>query len=409
MRRIVLTAGITLVALAATAAPAIADPGDLDPAFGGGTGHTSAVVTGNQDGVDVVVRPSGKVVVVSSGGTIVQFLANGNPDPDFGTGGVVHTPGSVEIRAVALDAAGNVVLAGSMGNDVFVERFLPSGDPDTGFAGVGSITTHFSRLAYGADVAVGPHGRIVVVGGLGLDTSRFLVIRYLPGGARDPNFSGDGSASTTILGNDSAEGVAIANDGTVVAAGSAAAPGDGPRSFGIVRYHPNGHLDRTFSGDGKATAQVGSTSDGDSVLLQPDDRIVVGGSFFHPGIDWALVRFTVAGRLDHSFGGDGKVTTSFGSGVNNFGGLARQQSGDILACGTHHDGGVISLLLVRYLPNGSLDPGFGAAGIVGETLGDHPACRGIFKSPHAKVVAGLTVDGAGTDGDLGAARFLAAP
>jgi uncharacterized delta-60 repeat protein len=409
MRRFVLTAGVMLVALVATAAPAIADPGDLDPAFGGGTGHTSAVVTGNQDGVDVVVRPSGKVVVVSTGGTIVQFLANGDPDPDFGTAGVVHTPGTVEIRAVALDAAGNLVLAGSMGNDVFVERFLPGGDPDNGFAGVGAVTTHFGRPAYGVDVAVGPNGRIVVAGGLGFDNSRFLVIRYLPGGALDPNFNGDGSAATTVLGSDSAEAVAIANDGTVVVAGTAAASDAGPRSFGVVRYHPNGHLDRTFSGDGKATARVGSTSDGDSIVLQPDGKVVVGGSYFHPGIDWALARFTAAGRLDHSFGGDGKVTTVFGPGTNNFGGLMRQASGDLVACGSRHDGGAISLLVVRYQPNGSLDPGFGASGGVEENLGDHPACRGISKSPHGKVVAGLTVDGAGTDGDLGAARFLAGP
>ena len=406
MRRIVPIAVAVVSVLVATAVPAIADPGDLDLSFGRGTGHTSAVVTGNQDGVDVVVRPSGKIVVVSSGGTIVQFRSNGDPDPDFGTGGVVHTPGSVEIRAVALDGTGNLVLAGSMRNDVFVERFLPGGDPDTGFAGIGALTTHFNRPAYGVDVAVGPNGRIVVAGGLGFDNSKFLVIRYLPGGALDPNFNGDGSAATTVLGNDSAEAVAIANDGTVVAAGTAS-PGDSPRSFGVVRYHPNGHLDRTFSGDGKATARVGSTSDGDSLVLQPDGKAVVGGSFFHPGIDWALVRFTAAGRLDHSFGGDGKVTTVFGSGVNNFGGLMRQASGDLVACGTHHDAGVISLLVVRYQPNGSLDLGFGAGGGVDETLGDHPSCRGIFKSPHAKVVAGLTVDGAGTDGDLGAARFLA--
>jgi len=407
MGRRALGAGIVLAVLVGAAAPAIADPGDLDSAFGGGTGHTSAVVTGNQDGVDVVVRPSGKVVVVSTGGTIVQFLANGDPDPDFGTGGVVHTPGTVEIRAVALDAAGNVVLAGSMGNDVFVERFLPGGDPDNGFAGVGAVTTHFGRPAYAADVAVGPNGRIVVAGGLGFDNSKVMVIRYLPGGALDPNFNGDGSAATTILGSDSAEAVAIATDGTVVAAGSAAASDDGPRSFGVVRYHPNGHLDRTFSGDGKATARVGSTSDGDSVVLQPDGKVVVGGEYFHPGIDWALARFTAAGRLDHSFGGDGKVTTTFGPGTNNFGGLMRQASGDLVACGAKHDGDAITLLLTRYLPNGSLDPGFGTGGKVEETLGDHPPCRGVFKSPHGKVVAGLTVDGAGADGDLGAARFLA--
>src|SRR4051794_5002420 len=214
MRRLALAAGLVTSVLALAARPALADPGDLDPGFGG-TGHVAAVVAGNQDGVDVAVRPSGRVIVVSAGGTVAQFLANGDPDPDFGTGGGVPAPGGISIQAMTLDAAGNLVLAGSQGGDVFVERLLGNGDPGPAFHGTGALTTHLSRAAYAASVAVGPAGRIVVVGGVGSQPSRFLAIRYLPGGGLDPAFGGDGTVSSVILGEDFAEDVAIGDDGSV--------------------------------------------------------------------------------------------------------------------------------------------------------------------------------------------------
>jgi uncharacterized delta-60 repeat protein len=408
LRRVVRAGVVSLVAMVAMAIPARADPGDLDLRFGGGTGHVSAVVAGNQDGVDVAVRPSGRVLVVSAGGTVVQFLANGNPDAGFGSGGIVAGTPGIEISAMALDPLGNLVLTGEMGTDLFVERLLPNGDPDPDFGGGdGSVTTAFSREAFGLGVTIGPHGRIVVAGGVGGSQSRMMAARYLVNGHLDHAFSDDGKVTTTVLGNDSAEDVAVADDGSVVVAGTAAPSDTSPRSFGVVRYHPNGHLDSTFSGDGKATVRMGASSDGFAVLIQPNGAIVVGGSYFHPNIDWALARFTHAGKLDHSFSGDGKLPTAFGSGTTNFAGIVRQQSGDLIAAGTHHDAGDISAVLVRYLPNGTVDSGFGTAGRVVEDLGDHPSCRGIERSPHGKVVIGATVDGASTDNDLGAARFLA--
>ncbi len=408
MRRVVRAGVVTLVAVVATAIPARADPGDLDLHFGG-TGHVSAVIAGNQDGVDVAVRPSGRVLVASGGGTVVQFLANGDPDTGFGSGGVVAGTPGVEIYAMALDPLGNLVLAGDMGTDLFVERLLPSGDPDPDFGGGdGSVTTSFSEAAIGAGVTIGPHGRIVVAGLVGISQSRVMVARYLDNGDLDHAFSDDGKVATAILGDDHAEDVAVADDGSVVIAGSAAASDTGPRSFGVVRYHPNGRLDRTFSGDGKATVRMGTASDGFAVLIQPNGAIVVGGNYFHQDvIDWALARFTHAGKLDHSFSGDGKLPTTYGFGANFFAGIVRQGSGDLIAAGTHQDAEARSVFLVRYLPNGTIDSGFGIAGKVVEHLGDHPSCRGIERSPHGKVVIGATVDGVSSDGDLGAARFLA--
>jgi uncharacterized delta-60 repeat protein len=406
MRRVVRAGAVSLMVVVATAIPARADPGDLDLHFGG-TGYVSAVVAGNQDGTDAAVRPSGRVLVVSAGGTVVQFRGNGDPDTDFGSGGVVAGTPGVEINAMALDPLGNLVLAGEMGTDLIVERLLPSGDPDPDFGGGdGSVATAFSSTVFGVGVTIGPHGRIVVAGQVG-SPSRVMVARYLDNGDLDHAFSDDGKVTTAVLGDDHGADVAVADDGSVVVAGTAAVSSTSPRSFAVVRYHPNGRLDTTFSGDGKATVRIGATSDGVALLIQPNGAIVVGGDYFHPAIDWALARFTHAGKLDHSFSGDGKLPTTFGFGTNHFAGIVRQGSGDLIACGTHSDAEARSVFLVRYHPNGTVDSGFGIAGKAVEHLGDHPSCRGIERSPHGKVVIGATVDGVSSDGDLGAARFLA--
>ena len=236
---------------------------------------------------------------------------------------------------------------------------------------------------------------------------RVALVRYRKNGDLDPTFSDDGKATTQIMGSDYASAVAIGSDGSIVAAGSAALTHEDPRSFGVVRYHPNGHLDRTFSGDGKATVRIGPTSDGQSVLVQPDGKVVVGGVFFHPVIDWAIARFTAGGKLDHSFSGDGKLTRVFGGGPNFLEGIVRQQDGDLVAGGSSGDSTTHAYTLVRYHENGTLDAGFGDSGTAIENTGDDPFPRAIAKAPHSKIVIGATTGVGSTDGDLGAARFLA--
>jgi uncharacterized delta-60 repeat protein len=407
MRRIVLAAGIALTTVAVVARPALAGPGNLDLNFGG-TGHVDAEISGSQDAVDVVVRPSGRVAVISVGGTVAQFLANGDPDPGFGSGGVVAGTAGVNIEGAGLDAHGNLLMAGYMGDDVYVARLLPNGDPDASFAG-GSVTTTFPQAADMAAVAVDAQDRVVVAGETGVGTSRFALVRYLHDGQLDGSFGGDGRVTTQILGSDYARALAIGADGTIVAVGSAAATDEGLRSFGVARYRPNGHLDQTFSGDGKTTVRMGSTSDAKDVLIQPNGAIVVGGNYFDStGIDWALARYTSSGTLDHTFSGDGKLTTKIGGGADYFAGIIRQQSGDLIAAGVKEVQGARSTVLIRYHQNGTFDHGFGTNGRVIQDYGDGPSTRNIAKAPNAKVVVGFTFDGA-TDQDMGAARFQAGP
>lgn len=70
-----------------------------------------------------------------------------------------------------------------------------------------------------------------------------------------------------------------------------------------------------------------------------------------------------AGALDASFGGNGYVLTDFG-GNNSAQSIVVQPDGKIVAAGEISDATSYSIALLRLLPNGTLDSGFGSGGIV---------------------------------------------
>ena len=113
------------------------------------------------------------------------------------------------------------------------------------------------------------------------------------------------------------------------------------------------------------------------VALQPDGSIVLGGFSGH-GKDrfrmdkfrLLLLRFTPDGRLDPAFNGGRAVTTALGEVGDVLRGVAAQSDGRIVAVGTatrasnKDHGRPETFSLVRYTPAGQLDETFGDGGKV---------------------------------------------
>jgi uncharacterized delta-60 repeat protein len=175
----------------------------------------------------------------------------------------------------------------------------------------------------------------------------------------DPTFSSDGRLWTRFRpGPATIAGLAVLPNGKIVAAGYT-----GPEAvddIALARYRPNGRLDRTFGGDGKVRTRIGPGSDeAHAVVVQPDGKVVTAGSV-QTGSDYdvVLVRYRRNGRLDRTFGGDGKVRTSVGTfAVANA--LTLQPNGKILAAGTVGNAPDLRFALFRYLPDGRPDRSFG--------------------------------------------------
>jgi uncharacterized delta-60 repeat protein len=316
--------------------------------------------------------PAAMPAVSATSGSVVGATVLASTEVDL-TGCAGGSNGHVPLGAVAPGAsvvsAPCVIGFGSSNSSSRLELFrafgtaaptmrgLPTGSLDTvGFGGgtgaasiAGVVGDRFR------DAAVQPDGRIVVVGTLGNET---LVARFLDDGTLDPAFTGPaGSASgwftLDIPGDPAATGMNVELDGD---GRSHVAINANDGVSRVARFTSTGALDTTWAGTGMASWQVHPGAEVSTRLaLAPDGDVVVAGAASATG-DAALTRLDATGRLDSSFGGDGIVTTSFGTAAH-FADVAIQPDGRIVA-GGGVDG---DELVARYLATGTLDTaGFNA-------------------------------------------------
>ena len=118
-----------------------------------------------------------------------------------------------------------------------------------------------------------------------------------------------------------------------------------------------GELDISFDGDGKATTDIAGDDEAVDLAIQPDGKIVVvGTSDYYDAPDFAVVRYVTTGTLDISFGGgDGIVTTTVGGDYVSADSVALQTDGRVVVGGTSGDYGATALTLARYYVTGTLD------------------------------------------------------
>lgn len=163
--------------------------------------------------------------------------------------------------------------------------------------------------------------------------------------------------------------------------------------FTVVRYDltgggESGILDKTFGGTGKViVSDLGVIAT--AVAAQPDGRIVVGGyQLSSSGTNLVLVRFNSDGTLDPAFGVAGKVITKAGSVSFVLTSLVIQPDGKILVGGSSFtETSIESFTLARFDSKGVLDPGFGVGGKAVIPFDLFSRVRAIALQGDGKVVA----------------------
>ena len=389
---------LTLAALA-WPHPAIAADGDLDSSFDSDGLQTLGF--GDDDtGEGVAFQPDGKVLVGGSwdGGSanfaVARFNANGVPDPTFdGDGRADQTFGGADFaRAMALDANGRIVLAGytnvSGNNDMAVVRLNPDGTPDMSFSGDGRQTVDFGFDDRAEAVAIAEDGSIFAAGSIDGGSPDFAVAKLEPDGDPDTTFDGDGQASITFGAVDHARAIALDVNGRVVLAGYTNA--NGTNDMGIARFNADGTPDITFSGNALQTVTfaVGADQRAEAMLIQPNGRIVVAGSWDGGSSDYALARLEEDGDLDPTFDTDGMQNVTFG-GADFAHGLAFSALGRLVVTGHTDQGPTPSNFgVVQLLPNGSLDNGFSGDGLQTVDLGADDRASAVAVRLNRIAVAG---------------------
>lgn len=357
------------------------------------------------------------IATVVGGGRLLA--ADGDLEPAFGDAGVAQVETALDdaATAVAVDSEGRIVVVSvaqtvPTSSLIVVSRFTPDGDLDASFDGDGIRAIGFS---YGGttfnvptDVALQADGRIVVAGFARDSTqSSFAgaVVRLLDDGTPDPTFDGDGirvlavagqnhrcrriairpngnlvvadryddtvaDAATAIVelsptganfafgsidlfpdSDDSPTGLLLEPDGRMVIAST----GFAEPELVVTRWHPNYTPDNSFGGDG-----VGHYAWSETVWTGDLDRLEDGRYLIGAGSDgWTGFRYLLAnGQADPSV--CNPTSSCVFEQLDRFGAIQVQTDGRILAIGASDDDDVEAR---RFLPDGTLDSGFGVAGL----------------------------------------------
>ncbi len=273
----------------------LANPGGaFDPTFVDAGGTFSELPTVANIGYNsVALQPDGRILAV---GTVPSappaaetdiaavrltaagaFDKSGTEDKGWSRISIPPQPGrrSFDVGSgIALAPDGKIVVTGATSapfTDGFaVARLLnPQGTLDFSFGLNGIASVPGRDAARGPAVAVQPDGAIVLAGpGTIGGVNAGLVTRLGSTGSPDPGFQPlavpGGLTSAALLPN-----------GKIVVAGFTRTPG-GTDDVLVMRLQPNGLPDTTFSGDGRATVDLGGTEGATGLALQPDGRIVVG-------------------------------------------------------------------------------------------------------------------------------------
>jgi uncharacterized delta-60 repeat protein len=163
--------------------------------------------------------------------------------------------------------------------------------------------------------------------------------------------------------------VALQSDGKIVVVDTTAEL-SGEAQIAVIRYNPDGSLDRNFNGSGRVLYNNYYLSFATDVAIQEDGMIIVAGFRSPKERNWydvILLRYDSNGTLDASFNGGEVIypnNVSF-DGVDTVASLAIQSDGKILVA-THNiePNSAKSLMLLRFNENGSLDETFGSQGVV---------------------------------------------
>jgi uncharacterized delta-60 repeat protein len=316
--------------------------GTLDPAFGGGgklrhdfspgtddVGWTFCAVAVQRDGWIVV--GGGASYGPSEGAIVARFDRAGNLDQSFGESGVVHLDGVVSSLVIQPDRR---IVAAAYG---YTARLLPDGSLDPSFGDGGQHADHISPSA----LAVQSDGKIVVGGvimyGGGAGTTVYSALERLnTDGSLDTTFSGDGKRTGDVDTECTCGvGVALQPDGRILYR----VEWSGTPDFPLLRYLPDGHIDRTFGHRGEVTPHIQGTD----MAVQANGKILLAG---YPGERrFAVLRLRADGRRDRSFGTDGFARAWFATHAASAA-VSLQPDGRIVAVGSAGK----RFALARFLP-----------------------------------------------------------
>jgi uncharacterized delta-60 repeat protein len=286
----------------------------------------------------LAMAPGGKILVLAED-SLRRLDARGGLDPAFASGGVLKFDFTAD--ALVSLADGRILVAGHSGTDgTRLRRYNADGSPDRAFGTSGSLPIPGFTVTVG-EIILRPDGSALLGGTVTEHDARWdaqanlwAVYRVTAAGRVDRSFGRDGAARVRVGGwlADIPYGMAVAPGGRIVLAGRISGFYNFGSSYGVARFNADGSLDRSFADGGVASDDLPSAGlleaaeYATAVRVQDDGKVLVVGVHAQEApyenypvegppanfSDWAVFRLNADGTLDHDFGEDGHVATSFG-------------------------------------------------------------------------------------------------
>ncbi len=199
----------------------------------------------------------------------------------------------------------------------------------------------------------------------------------------DPTFGTGGSLTTNTNNEDRPIGCFLLPSGKILVVNESY---ETIWRYHFIRYNSDGSLDNTYGAGGKIALTgilLNSLSAGNfyRAYRQPDGKILLVGGEVGNGL---VARVNEDGTLDTSFASGGIHRPNISqNGPDEVYSAAFQPDGKIIIGGIT-DPSLQRLFLLRYLPNGSLDPTFGNEGFI--TYSFFAAVHQIFVQSDGKIV-----------------------
>ena len=406
--------------------------GNLDPSFSSPTFLDARVTTGTVNGPAVVLQSDGKVVVtgtfaVAGANRLARLNADGTQDMTFQTG----MGPSVGPNALGLQANGSLLVGGAFatydGAETPVVQLTSSGGRDPAFAPlvqsagavlsmvrqpdnqliIGGSFTEINgqpvhRLARLTEMGVVDAAFTAATGVLPASVSNLAlqadgrILAGTPQGTFRFLSNGSPEASFSFLGNTTA--LAVQSDGRILIGGNFGISSGGVVYNRLIRLNSSGTVDPAFA---RATTGTEVPNSTEALLIQPDGRIVVAGTFVSPGqaIAARLIRYEATGALDAAFNNNTSFSATSGSLLTSprIYALALQPDGKIVAGGGFGAvDGSTRVNLARFTAAGGLDQTF----TLSAPLGANGSVQSIACQPNGRLLVAGGVSCTGPNGAL---------
>jgi uncharacterized delta-60 repeat protein len=249
----------------------------------------------------------------------------------------------------------------------------------------------FDHLS-GKAVTTQPDRKILVSaminGTLGPECSLY---RYNEDGSLDQTFGNGGILELNYSVATGIQYLAVQTDGKIVGCGFGITEQQ-KYNWTIIRLNPDGSYDNTFGNGGIVLTHLSETTEvANCVRLLPGGEILASGLAFDSAsniVQYVIVRYKTDGSLDPAFGAGGIVRYPVPGGGDALiqGMISLQSDGKIVLCGNTKFGKRNTVTLARFSPDGTNDKTFGDNGLVIDSTGLQNGTYTLAIGPDDKIV-----------------------